>query len=112
MIMHKLILISFIPALVSDDTASFLLIGFLVEFSNLLLTGILNPFVEAELDQLNRNSLIIVCLVLFYGIAIQVKPNAAGDPWDSQIQVRLQSTLLYTHIFSCFLRCRGFCFLS
>ena len=36
--LHKLILISFIPALVSDDSASFLLIAFLVEFANLLLT--------------------------------------------------------------------------
>ena len=85
--LHKLILISFIPALVSDDSASFLLIAFLVEFANLLLTGVLNPFVEAELDRLNRNSLIIVCLVLLYGIAIRVKPDAAVDPQDSQIQV-------------------------
>ena len=47
----------------------------------------MNPFVEAELDRLNRNSLIIVCLVLLYGIAIRVKPDAAVDPQDSQIQV-------------------------
>ena len=108
--MHKLILISFIPALVSEDTASFLLIAFMVEFSNLLLTGILNPFVEAELDRLNRNSLIIVCVVLFYAIAIQLKPNAAGDPRDGQIQVRLESNLLNTLIL--FFVARGLYFLS
>ena len=87
---HKVVIISLLPAFLPDDGAtSFLLMAFLIEFSNLVWASSLSPWSDPALDRLNRNTTIVTCLVLLYGIMLKIKPDAADDPRDRQIQVRL-----------------------
>ena len=86
MMAHKLVLISLLPALVSKrytsrtrapahwrthilihSATSFLLVAIMIEFVTVLLFSHLRPFVHPRLDRLNMRTLIITCLVLFYG---------------------------------------------
>ena len=83
---HKLMLISFIPTMVSDSSASFLLISFLFEFVNIIFTCQLKPFADPSLDRLNLGTLVVICLVLLYGIMLLITPNVTTDPRDRQIQ--------------------------
>ena len=91
--------------------------SFAIEFINVVLTSHLQPFVEPSLDRLNMGTIIITCLVLFYrylplhlhalhrehgpkcshtsmhahapacSIMLKIKPDAAEDPRDREIQV-------------------------
>ena len=49
------------------SATSFLLVSFVIEYINVILTSHLRPFVEPSLDRLNMGTLVITCLVLFYG---------------------------------------------
>ena len=87
------------------STTSFLLVAFLIEYISVLVTSHLRPFVEPSLDRLNMGTLVVTCLVLFYGytdvrlhaltrvhtyacsIMLVIQPGAAEDPRDRQIQV-------------------------
>ena len=87
---HKVVIISILPAFLPDDGAtSFLLVAFVIEFSNLVWASSLSPWSDPALDRLNRNTTIVTCLVLLYGIMLKIKPDAAEGPRDRQIQVRL-----------------------
>ena len=68
MMFHKLVLISVLPSFVGEDGVSFIIISFLIEFVNVILTAALKPFADPALDQLNMNTLVITCFVLFYAI--------------------------------------------
>ena len=87
------------------STTSFLLVAFLIEYISVLVTSHLRPFAEPSLDRLNLGTLVVTCLVLFYGytdvrlhaltrlhmyacsIMLMIQPGAAEDPRDRQIQV-------------------------
>ena len=78
---HKLMIISVLPAFVPDDGAiTFLLVAFVVEFAQVILTSRLKPWSDPQLDRLNLCTSVTVCIVLFTGIATKVKPERFEDP--------------------------------
>ena len=57
------------------SATSFLLVAIMIEFITVLLMSYLRPFVKPSLDRLNMRTLVITCLVLFYGYpALQSSP--------------------------------------
>ena len=57
------------------SSTSFLLVAIIIEFITVLLMSYLRPFVQPSLDRLNMRTLVITCLVLFYGYpALQSSP--------------------------------------
>ena len=85
MMAHKLCLISFIPTMVADSSSSFLVIAMIFEICSLLLTSYCKPFFDPELDRLSVGTHFVTCVMLLYGIALKVVPDAVDDPHDQKI---------------------------